>query len=108
MKYLNFILICILAFGLFGCASAAQKGALSRAYSNYESGDYEDVLELTARAESYQEPSPEMKAEILFLKAMALEKLGKNKEAIGLFRYLAENHGSTQYGFMAKERIKGK
>lgn len=84
----------------------AQRGALSNAYRSYENGNYEEVLAITSRAENYKEPSKEMRAEIIFLKALALEKLEKQEEALGLFKYLAEQFADTQYGYQAMEKIK--
>jgi len=102
------IIFFMLAILISGCSSTlAQRGALSKAYSSYDDGNYEDVLALTSRAENYEEPSREMKAEIVFLKALALEKLEKQDEALGLYKYLSEQFGDTQYGYKAKEKIKG-
>ena len=89
-----------------GCAGMAQKGALGRAYSNYKKGDYEDVLALTSQAEQYKEPSHELKAEILFLRALALEKLGRDEEAQGTFKFVSTKFSDTEYGFRAKEKIR--
>jgi len=100
------ITIAVLGFLLCGCMSMAQRGALGRAYSNYQKGDYEDVLELTSQAENYKEPTHRMKAEILFLKALALEKLERHEEAQGIFKYLSDKFNDTEYGYRAKEKIK--
>jgi TolA-binding protein len=102
----SFIMIAVLGFLLCGCMAMAQRGALNRAYSNYQKGDYEDVLELTSQAESYKEPTREMKAEILFLKALSLEKLERYEEAQGTFKYLSDKFNDTEYGYRAKEKIK--
>jgi len=106
MKTGIIVFVAVLFINLCGCSTMAQRGALSRAYSNYEDGDYEDVLAFTSQAEKYQEPSHEMKAEIIYLKGLALEKLERNGEAQGIFKYLSEKFSDTQYGFMAKEKIK--
>jgi outer membrane protein assembly factor BamD (BamD/ComL family) len=99
------IFLLLISITISGCAGMAQQGALSRAYSNFQDGDYEDVIELTSNAERYQEPTHQMKAEIIYLKALALEKLGREKEAQGLFKYLSQEFIDTQYGFMAKEKL---
>lgn len=97
---------CVLLIFLIGCSGMAQKGALGRAYSNYKKGDYEDVLALTSQAENFKEPSHELKAEILFLRALALEKLERVEEAQGIFKFLSINFKDTEYGFRAKEKLK--
>ncbi|WP_419175379.1 hypothetical protein [Desulfosediminicola sp.] len=104
MQY-RIVFLLFVSITISGCTGMAQKGALSRAYSNFEDGDYEDVVELTNRAENYQEPTHQMKSEIIYLKALALEKLGRDSEAHGLFKYLSQEFNDTQYGFMAKEKI---
>lgn len=96
----------VLIVFIIGCASTAQKGALGLAYKNYKKGDYEDVLKWTSQAENTKEPSREMKAEILFLKALALEKLERHDESQGTFKYLSEKFNDTEYGYRAKEKIK--
>ena len=88
------------------CGGLAQDGAMIRAYKNFEKGDYEDVLTLTGQAQSYKEPSRELKAEILFLRGLAFEKLGRNQEAEGVFKFIAANFMDTEYGYKAEEKIK--
>jgi hypothetical protein len=89
------------------CAGMAQKGAMGLAYRNYEHGNYEDVLELTSQAQHYKEPSHELMAEVLFLRALALEKLEREQEAQGMFKFIANNFNDTEYGYRAKEKIEG-
>jgi len=84
----------------------AQKGALDRAYANFNHGDYQDVLVHATRAESYKTHDPELRAEILFLKALALEKLNRGEESQGIFRYLVKQLPGTAYGHQAMERLK--
>ena len=45
-------------------------------------------------------------AEILFLRALALEKLGRDQEAQGVFKFIANNFMDTEYGYRAKEKVK--
>ena len=47
----------------------------------------------------------EMKAELTYLKAQAFEKLGENATANTLYEYLSEQHGDSQYGYFAKEKL---
>ncbi|QHI69923.1 tetratricopeptide repeat protein [Tichowtungia aerotolerans] len=103
MKYISAAIIALL---LCGCASMAQKGALVRAYKNYEKRDYEDVISLVAMSESYKTPTPELKSELAYLKAIALEKLGRKDEAQGIFLYLTEQFPDSEYAYRAKEKLK--
>ena len=102
MKLIPILLMVAL---ISGCAGLAQKGALNNAYSNYEDGEYEDVIQLTSQAENFHEPTHEMKAEIIYLRALALEKMGRTDEATGLFNYLSQEFKDTQYGYMAIEKL---
>ncbi len=100
------LMMCVFLLFFVGCSGAAQRGALSRAYHSYNDGDYEDVLRLTSQAQSYKKPTYYLNAQILFLKAMALEKLERDKEALGVFKFLADHYSDTKYGEKAKEKIK--
>ncbi len=99
------IIISLLISTLLGYAGMAQKGALIRAYNNFEDGDDENVLNLTSHAENFQKPSREMKAELIYLRSLALEKLDRNDEAQGLFKYRSKEYNDTQYCDMAQEEL---
>lgn len=99
------ILLLFVSVALIAGRASAQKGALSRAYGNYKKGDYEDVIALTSRAENYGGPSRSMRAEILFLMAMALEKLGRHSEAQGVLKFISDKFGDTAYGYRAGAKV---
>ena len=90
---------------LVACASLIQTASVSEAYKHYELQHYDRTLELITRAESSGETSAEMKAELTYLKARAYEGLGQADIAIALYRYLAEQHASSQYGYLAFEQL---
>jgi hypothetical protein len=50
--------------------------------------------------------SPETKAELIYLKASTYEQLGKNEIAHTLYEYLAQEHSSSQYGYLAVRKLK--
>ncbi len=85
----------------------AQKGALNKAYSSYNDQEYAKVLQFTSQAESHRTPTPELQAEILFLKALALERMERPYEVRGLLQHLAKNYPDTPYGSMAKVKLSG-
>jgi len=103
---LKTIAVLVIASSLCGCGTFMQKGALSSAYRNYDKRDYEDTLSLVSQAESYASPAPELKAEMVFLKALALEKLEREDEAQGSLNYLVEQFPETEYGYRAKVKLK--
>lgn len=106
MKYLKLIVISFIIVAFTGCTSMAQHGAMIQAYDSYKNHDYVRVLNKASQAESYQTPTPDLHAEILFLKVLALEKLGKVQEAKGILEYTVAHYPSTQYGSMATIKLK--
>jgi len=49
-----------------------------------------------------------MKAELTYLKAQTHEKLGQQKIANTLYKYLFEEHKESQYGYLASKKLKTK
>ena len=102
MKYIIVLLIVVF---LNGCAGMAQIGSIRNAYDKFHAGEFEEVIQLTSQAEYFQDPTHEMKAEIVYLRALTFEKMGRNEEAAGLFTYLSEDFHDTQYGYMATQKL---
>jgi hypothetical protein len=82
-----------------------QKGALIQAYESYNKQEYVVALKKLSSAESYTEASPELKAEIYFLKASTLDNMGRNAEAEGMYKYVAKYFPRNQYGYAAQEKL---
>ncbi len=97
------IYICVVA--LTGCA-LAQQGAISKAYSAIDQEDYAYALQSLSDAEKYAELTPELKAEIVYLRATCYEGLKRNSDAIGAFKYLIDNFPDTTYAYQAKEKLR--
>lgn len=99
---------CIVAFicivTLAGCG-AAQKGAISWAYSDIKKGKYESALQNLSEAESYKEPTPDLKAEILHLRAICYAGLGRCDEAIGVLKYIIDKFPDSSYAYQARETL---
>ncbi len=103
-------LLIIASLLMTGCATSGTSTGtvnkyLNKAYESYEIAEYGNVILLTSQAENYEKPSHNMKAEIIFLKALALEKLGRNDEAHGIYRYLSAEFNNTEYGYKADEKL---
>ncbi|MEE4190459.1 MAG: hypothetical protein V2I66_02710 [Halieaceae bacterium] len=98
-------LLLMLGLQLVACTSLIQSTSLTDAYKMYERGDYERTLALIARAETVTEPTPDMLAELTYLKAQTHERLGHAATAQSLYSYLAEQHSQTQYGYLASQRL---
>ena len=63
-------------------------------------------LELITQAENAEEMSDETKAELTYLKAMTYEDLGEAETANTLYEYLVQEHGNSQYGYLAVKNLK--
>jgi len=97
------ISLCIVT--ILGCATA-QKGAMSRAYSGIEKGEFEFALKRLSKAEKYVEPTPDLQAEIVYLRAACYEGLKRYSEAIEALKYLKDKFPDTNYAYQAKEKLK--
>ena len=100
------ILLFAAAANLVACAGLIQSTSLTEAYKTYERGDYQRTLELIARSETVTEPTPDRKAELTYLKARTHERLGQTETAFTLYSYLAEQHGESQYGYLASKKLR--
>jgi len=107
MKRIFFLaVICLCAVVFLGCATA-QRGAMSLAHSRISKGEYERALKELSYAEGYKEPTPDLKAEILYLRAICYEGLGRYDDAIGALKYLIDKFPDSSYAYQAKERLRG-
>ena len=99
--------VILLAFTILiaACAGTIQSASISEAYKKYELEDYEQTLELITQAENIRATTPEMKAELTYLKAQVLENMGQQQIADTLYQYLAEEHQDSQYCYLARERL---
>lgn len=93
-----------ITLSLGACSSLIQSTSLSEAYKQYERQEFERTLELITRAENAQEPTPEIRAELIYLKARSYEGLGKQEVASALYRYLVDHHKDSQYGYLASTK----
>ena len=96
------VLICVMA--LAGCATA-QRGAMTTARSSINRGKYVSALEALGRAEGYVEPTPGLKAEISFLRAICYEGLGRHNDARGALEYIVDRFPDSSYAYQAKARL---
>lgn len=88
-----------------GCTGLAQTGSISKAYETYERGNYVQTLKLITRAEYISMATPELKAELTYLRAQTYHKLSQNEKAYTLFEYLRDQHEDSQYGYLAAKRL---
>ncbi len=98
------VVLLALTLSLGACASLIQSTSISEAYKKYERQEFERTLELITRAENAQETTPEMKAELTYLKAQTYESLGQQEVASTLYQYLVDQHKDSQYGYLASTK----
>jgi len=99
------VLLLVLTLFATACANTIQSASISQAYKKYERQEFEGTLELITRAENAKDTTPEMKAELTYLKAQTHESLGQQKIANTLYEYLAKEHKNSQYGYLASEKL---
>jgi outer membrane protein assembly factor BamD (BamD/ComL family) len=106
MKSVTILVLILTLIHCSGCATA-QKGAMLRAHSGIEKGKYDFALRRLADAERYVGPTPQLKAEIAYLRGICYAGLGKAAEARAMFKYVVDHYPDTEYGYKAKEQIIG-
>jgi len=104
MKTLATIGLMVALLGSFGCATA-QKGNVMRAQFAAERGHYQYALNRLNEAERLAQPEPLVKAEIVYLRGICYEGLGRSADARGSFQYVANQFPNTEFGYQAKERL---
>lgn len=105
MNHTRIAILLSLVLIVAGCATA-QKGAMGRAYSAIKDGRFESALARLSDAEKYVPPSPELQAEISFLRGQSYEGMKRTPEAIGSYRYIVGTFPKSIYAFQAIERLK--
>lgn len=98
MKKIFFVSVVLL---VTGCANVLQTGSVSQAYKSYAANDYEETLKLITQAERFSTTTPELKAELTYLKAQTFEEMGQSESAETLYEYLNDQHKDSQYGYLA-------
>ncbi len=99
------VLLLVLTLFFASCSSMIQSASVSEAYKKYELQKFERTLELITRAENARATTPEVKAELTYLKARTHEGLGEQEIACTLYEYLAEQHRDSQYGYLASKKL---
>ena|SRR5882757_7004521 len=93
-----------LVLTLAGCATA-QKGSMLSVYSDIKKEHYNAALAELSSAEGYVKPTPELQAEISYLRGQCYEGLNRQPEAVGSYKYVVTTFPESSYAFQAKERL---
>ena len=89
-----------------GCVTA-QSGAMMRARAGLNDKRYVFTLHRLAEAEAYHELTPELKAEISYMKGMCYQGLSRTDEARAMFHYTAEQFPTTEFAYMSRQKLGG-
>jgi len=98
-------LILIVSFLLVGCGNLVKNGSMVEAQKALNSREYAEALENIDIAESFGELSSDEAAKLHYLRAQALEGLGRLGEAKASYRYVAERHGNSAYAEQALQKL---
>ncbi|MEM7194652.1 MAG: hypothetical protein AAF402_06860 [Pseudomonadota bacterium] len=88
-----------------GCSGLIQTGTVSRAYESFSEKDYTTALEMISLAQKVQQMTPELEAELSFLKGRTYAALGEDEKSEEIFRALVATHQNTEHGYLASERL---
>lgn len=99
------VLVTTLSVSMLGCAGVMQSASVMEAHKAYNKGEYQETLKLITQAENARETTPDMQAELVYLKANTYEQLGQPAIASTLYEYLAAQHRDSQYGYLANGKL---
>ena len=102
MKNLIFVLSMLPI--LVGC-SWAQQGAILSAYEAIERGNCIAAYRELSGAEKIADITPQLAAEITYLRGTCLEIENKDQEAIGQYLYLIKTYPNSEYASRAVEKV---
>jgi tetratricopeptide (TPR) repeat protein len=105
MKTKLTLMLVVTMFMLVGCAGVLQTGSLNDAHESYNAENYEEALDKIRLAENLNKMTPELRAELTYLKAQTYEQMGRKNSAVTLYQYLKEQHPESQYGFLATQKL---
>lgn len=90
---------------LLGCGNMVKSGAIVEAQSALNKNNYNEALENIDIAETFGDPSEAINAKLHYLRAQALEGLGRLGEAVHSYRYVVEQHSSSAYAGPSQQRL---
>ena len=102
---MKLILTLSMAALLLGCGNLVKSGAIVEAQNAIDKNNYAEALENTEIAESFGETSAEDTAKIHYLRALSLQGLGRQQEALTSFRYVVEQHRSSAYAAPSRQKL---
>ena len=104
------LLVCLTSFALNSCnfSATAARGAMSMAREAHIEGDCKYALEKIGQARNYNvDHSIQVKAEMSYLEASCLEKMGREVEAISMYEFILKTiPPEIRFHYMSTMRLK--
>jgi len=106
MKFKGKIALSAAIMGLaIGCATTAQKGALSFMRTDFARGEYQKCLGDIERSRRYTDLEPKDNAEGDLTEALCREQLGDQGKADEIYRQILKQFPNTSFAFRAQARL---
>jgi tetratricopeptide (TPR) repeat protein len=102
---LTALLACSLA--LSACGGVVRAGAMADMQELYAKGECAQLLQSAGNYSPFIAEHPALVAEASFLRANCLAQMGRQDEAVELFRYVSERHPESPYAYQSRALIKG-
>lgn len=100
------MLILFLVITLSACSSTMIRNAsMIEAHNALNKGKYEKAIEQTVLFEAMGDMTPDNRAKLHYLRAMAQEGLGRQSEAMDNYHYVVNRHSSSAYAISSKRRL---
>ena len=90
---------------LMACSNVVKRGAIVEAQDALNKNNFSEVLEYTDIAESFGDPLEANVAKLHYLRAQALEGLGRMDEASHGYRYVTEQYARSVYAGPSQQRL---
>lgn len=100
---MNKLIVLVLVVLLSACGS--KSGALYGAHKAYDSGEYSRAISKAMSAKRKYSYDDDSLAELDYIIAESYEKLGENKKANTMYRYIVETYPSTTHARLAKSAL---
>lgn len=104
--FMKIVLMLSMIFLLSGCSNIVKRGAIVEAQNSLNSNNYKGAIEYIDIAESWGDPLSSAKAAKLhYLRAQALEGMGRRQEAISMYSYVIQQYSSSAYARPSRQRL---
>lgn len=90
---------------LLGCGGLMELGAVAELTELHQRNECGQLVAKADTNLAFLEDRPDLLAQAHYLKADCLMRMRREAEALGLFRYVTEQHPESPYAYQAQARI---